>query len=197
MKNMSKHDHHTVHRLQTAGWRRSRTDSRWQLRASGAGFTVIECLIGLAISAILLAAVAVSFNASVMNYGENEQMYQTINGARQALTRMTSQLRTGYTVDWSTADNRCDFFTAADEYISYVFNATDGKLYLVTNSTGHQYVLCNNVTAATFIKTPMDGGFNRDNARDCKSVQISLTVRTGDFERTLSAAAVIRKNLPF
>lgn len=187
---MSKQDHRTVRKPQTAERRRSRTDSRRQLRASGAGFTIIECLIGLAISAILLAAVAAAFNASVINYGENEQMYQTINSARQALARMTSQLRTGHTVDPNAADNRCNFFTATNEDTSYLFNSADQRLYLITNSSGNQYVLCNNVTAATFTKTPTGDG-------DCKSVQISLTVRTGDFQRTLSAAAVIRRNLPF
>jgi prepilin-type N-terminal cleavage/methylation domain-containing protein len=155
------------------------------------GFTIVECLISLAITAILLTAVATAFNASVINYGENEQMSKTINNARQALTRMTSQLRTGHTVDPAAAANRCNFFTASNEDISYLYNSVDGRLYLVTNSNGNQYVLCNNVTAATFTKVPTDDGL------DCKSVQISLTVRAGDFQRTLAAAAVIRRNLPF
>ncbi len=153
------------------------------------GFTVVECLIGLAISAILLTALATAFQASLVNYGENEQMYETLNNARQALTRMTSQLRTGHTVDPAAALNRCNFFTAANEDISYLF--TNGKLYLITNSNGRQYVLCDNVTAATFTKTPTDNGM------DCKSVEISLTVQSGDFKRTLAAAAAVRRNLPF
>jgi prepilin-type N-terminal cleavage/methylation domain-containing protein len=187
---MSTQDH-PVCRVQIRDRRRSPADSRRQPRAYWAGFTIVECLIGLAISAILLTAVAVAFNASVINYGENEQMYQTINNTRQALTRMTSQLRTGHTIDPSAAANRCNFFTATNEDISYLFNSTDRKLYLITNSDGHQYVLCSNVTAATFTKTPTDDGM------DCKSVQISLTVCTGDFQRTLAAAAVIRRNLAF
>ncbi len=150
---------------------------------------MVECLLGLAISAVLLAAVAVAFNASVVNYRENEQMYQTINYARQALTRMTSQLRTGYAVDSAAPANRCNFFTSADEDTSYEFRSADKKLYLITNANARQYVLCDNVTAATFSKTPTDNG------QDCKSVQISLTVRSGDFQRTLCAAAVIRRNL--
>jgi prepilin-type N-terminal cleavage/methylation domain-containing protein len=164
------------------------------------GFTIVECLISLAISAILLTALAVAFNAAVMNYRENEQMYQTINNARQALTRMTSQLRTAspdptlephWAVDPLEPDNRCTFHTPANESITYEFRSADGKLYLKTNADGHEYVLCNNVTAATFTKTPTTS----PPLGDCKSVQISLTVRTGDYERTLAAAAVIRKNL--
>jgi len=160
------------------------------------GFTIVECLLGLAISAVLLTAVAFAFNASIVNYRENEQMYQTINYARQALTRMTSQLRTGYWVEWLEPDNRCRFTTSQDQDITYEFRSADQKLYLITNNNGRQYVLCDNVTAATFTKTQTDGGLDPEgNYHDCKSVQISLTVRTGDFQRTLCAAAVIRRNL--
>jgi hypothetical protein len=141
---------------------------------------------------MLLTALATAFYASVVNYGENEQMYQTINNARQALTRMTSQIRTGNKVEPLDPNNRCSFRTAADEDITYLFDAIAGKLYLVTNSNGRQYVLCDNVTAATFTKTPTDGAID-----DCKSVQISLTVRAGDFQRTLAAAAVVRRNVAF
>lgn len=156
----------------------------------------MECLISLAISAVLLTAVAVAFNASVVNYRENEKMYTTINNARQALTRMTAQLRTGHTVLPSDPNNRCSFFTASDEDITYEFRdathadpACRNKLYLITNSNNNEYVLCDNVTAATFIKMPTDDGM------DCKSVQMSMTVQDGSFQRTLSAAAVVRRNI--
>ena len=59
----------------------------------GRGFTLIECLMGLAISAILLVAVAVAFNASLTNYRENEDMFWAMNNARQALMRMTNEIR--------------------------------------------------------------------------------------------------------
>ena len=152
-----------------------------------------ECLVALAISAVLLAAVAVAFNASVINYRENEKMYQTMNNARQALTRMTNQLRTGYAVDPNAATNRCSFFTAQNENLTYEFRSTDDTLYLITNDSGNEYVLCDDVTAATFTKTPV----LTESGWDCKSVQISLTVTDGTFERTLAAAAVIRRNLSF
>lgn len=153
------------------------------------GFTLAECLIALAISAMLLAAIAVAFNASLINYEENEQLFQAVNGARQALARMTSQLRTGSCVDPSAPSNECSFFTSANEDITYEFRSADGKLYLITNSDGNEYVLCDNVSGVTFTKTPTS-----DNS-DCKSVQILLKVQCGDGERTLSAAAAVRKNL--
>lgn len=152
------------------------------------GFTIIECLVGLAIAAILMVALGVAFDASVTNYRENEQMFLTINSARQALTRVTSQLRTGHWVDPNAPAYRCSFFTDANENLTYEFRSADQKLYLITNADGHTYTLCDNVTAAAFTKTP-------DGHGDCKSVQISLTVQNGGRQRGLAAAAVIRRNL--
>ena len=160
--------------------------SSWKRRV---GFTLAECLIALALSAMLLTAIAVAFNASLINYEANEEIFRTVNNARQALTRMTSELRTGHWVDPGAAGNECSFFTSADENITYEFRSADNKLYLITNSDGSEYILCDDVTSATFTKTPTTDG------TDCKSVQMLLTVQCGDTERTLSAAAVIRRNL--
>lgn len=161
------------------------------------GFTLVELLISLVIVGMLLSAVAVVLSASVINYRENEQVYRSINNARQALERMTSELRTaGYDVNGvfaaadPTAPNyQCNLLTASGQDITYEYRSADNKLYLITNSDGNEYVLCDNVTNASFIKTPTDDG------TDVKSVRISLSVQSGDHESTLSAAAVIRKNL--
>jgi len=169
-------------------------NSKFEIRNSGrrpsrTGFTIVELLLVLVISSILLAAVAVAFNASVINYQENEDIFKTINNARQALFRITSQLRTGYWVDPNAPNNECSFFTADGQNITYQYRSAENKLYLITNSDSQEYVLCENVMSMSFIKNPMDDG------SDCKSVQISITVQSGDMQRKLSAAVVIRKNL--
>lgn len=166
------------------------------------GFTIVECLVGLAISAILLAAVATAFNASLTNYRENERMYTTMNNARQALTRMTSEIRTAGYMDTSgptptywgvvhslTPSSQCELFLPNHERIRYEFRGTNQKLFLVKVATNESYVLCDRVTNATFTTTS-------DNAEDATSVQISLTVADGTFARTLSAAAVVRRTPP-
>jgi prepilin-type N-terminal cleavage/methylation domain-containing protein len=165
-------------------------------------FTIAELLIVLAISGILLAAVAVAFNAAIINYSENEDIFKTINSARQALSRMTSQIRTaGYqdpNYGWlgvvydSLDNNRCELYTPEGDHIIYEFrDATDedypNTLLLITDDS--EYVLCDNVTDATFTKT------QASDPLDAKSVQISMTVQSGNLQRTLSAAAVIRRNL--
>jgi prepilin-type N-terminal cleavage/methylation domain-containing protein len=157
------------------------------------GFTIVELLLALAIGAMLLVAVAVAFNASAMNYQENEAIFKTVNNARQALLRMTSQLRTADSVDLAAPGNQCNFFTgdATPEQLTYEFRDADDDTYpktLLLITSGNAYVLCDNVTAATFTKAPTSDG-------NCKSVQISMTVEHGDLQRTVSAAAVIRRNL--
>lgn len=159
-----------------------------QKKRKSDAFTLVELLLGLAIMAVLLVAVAAALNASAMNYKTNEDIYKAMNGARQALTRMTSQLRTANgPFDLNAPDTQCSFFTATNEDITYEFRSADNKLYLITNVNGNEYVLCDNVTAATFTKT--------DDGTKCKSVQISLTVTVGSVSQSLSAASVIRRNL--
>ena len=158
-------------------------------RLSKSGFTIAEVLIVLAITGILLTAVAVAFNASIINYRQNEQMFKTINNARQALCRITTQLRTGHAVEPNAPNNECSFRTADGSDITYQYSSADNKIYLITNSNGHKYVLCENVNSMSFIKTRTADGL------DCKSVQISMTVQGGNIQRTLSAASVIRRNL--
>jgi len=155
------------------------------------GFSLAELLLALAITAILLTAVAIAFNASVINYSENEDIFRTINNARQALSRITSQIRTADAVDPNPAANRCSLITANGDDITYQYNSGDKKLYLIDNTSGNGYTLCDNVTAMTFTKNIAIKG----SLTYVKSVQISITVASGDAQRTVSAAAVVRRNL--
>lgn len=147
------------------------------------GFTLVELLISLVIVGLLLAALTMALNASIVNYTENEKIYQGINTARQALVRMTSELRTARFVEPTDPENLCRFRNAAGNNITYEYRPADNKLYL------NEYTLCDKVSAATFTKTPTADG------TDCKSVQIILTVQSGNYEQKLAAAAVVRKAL--
>ena len=160
---------------------------------AAAGFSIVELLLALAMMSLLLAAVAVAFNASVVNYRANEDIYQTINRARQALSRITTQLRTATAVEPNSPSNTCSLITSDGQNITYYFNSSDNKLYLITNdiSSDPDYVLCDNVTAMTFTKETA----TEDSLIYVKSVQISMTVNVGGVQRTLPAAAVIRRNL--
>jgi len=153
------------------------------------GFTLVELLVALAITAILLTAVALAFNASVINYRENEDIFKAINSARQTLFRITSQLRTATAVDPAAPANECSMITAAGEDITYRYDNTERVLYLIT--TDGDYVLCSNVNSVTFTKDV----FVEDAVTKVKSVQIAISVASDGVEKKLAAAAVVRRNL--
>lgn len=154
------------------------------------GFTIVELLIALVITAIVLTAVAVAFNASVINYRENENIFNTINNPRQALIQMTTQLRNAYAVDHTAPANECSFIKVfGGDSFTFRYVSSDQKIYLVDSTGSH--TLCDNVTAATFTKTCT----TEDSVTYVKSVQISITVEINGSARTVSAATAIRKNL--
>jgi len=157
------------------------------------GFTIVELLVALAIASILLATVATAFNASIINYRQNEEMFKVINSARQSLFRLTSQLRTADAVDPTSPVNECTLITAGGDDITYRYNNADNKLYLITNDdlSDPDYVLCDNVTAMTFTKDTVI----IESIEKVRSVQVSITVACGNVQKKISAAAVIRRNL--
>jgi len=162
-------------------------------RRKSEGFTLVELLLGLAITAVLLVAVAVALNASAINYSANEDIFKAMNNARQGLARMTTQIRTANAVDGNAPADRCTLITSSGENITFRYNSGDNKLYLITNDNlgDSDYVLCDNVTGATFTKDTA----TVDSVTFVKSVQMSLTVQGGDVSQNLSAAAVVRRNL--
>ena len=161
---------------------------RWKYET---GFTIVELLLALAIASILLAAVATAFNASIINYRENEDIFKAINSARGALLRITTQLRTADAVDTTSPANECTLITAGGDDVTYQYNNGDNKLYLIDNLSGSSYVLCDNVTAMSFAKDTVI----IESIEKVRSVQVSITVTRGNAQRKISAAAVIRRNL--
>lgn len=156
------------------------------------GFSLAELLIAMVITAMLMVAITFALSASMMSYRTNEDLFKAVNSARQAVYRITTQLRTATAVDPNGPANECTFITAGGDNITYEYRNADGKLYLITNSNSQEYVLCENVTAMTFTRETRvdDEGFTY-----VASVQVSMTVQVGDVERKVSAAAVIRRNL--
>jgi prepilin-type N-terminal cleavage/methylation domain-containing protein len=153
------------------------------------GFTIAEMLMALMITGMLLAAIAVAFNASMKNFKDNREIFYAANKARQALTQMVPRIRTGAAFNTSSPSNECNFYENGDptKHIIYHYNSSDKKLYLYAG--GETLVLCDSVTALTFTKH-MGGS-----PPDANSVIISLTVAEGSTSQTFSTAVAIRKNL--
>jgi prepilin-type N-terminal cleavage/methylation domain-containing protein len=158
---------------------------------SKGGFTLIETLIAVALLAMLMAAVGVAVHASAMNYKTNRNIFKAMNTARQAMTRITSDLRTSRgEVSDTDPSTQCSFFTADGRDITYRFNSADNTLYMDINSgpSAGSYVLCRNVTAMTFTRAPATGD-------PVRNVRISITVTVAGTSQTVASAAVIRRNM--
>jgi hypothetical protein len=143
---------------------------------------------------MLLAAVALAFNASAVNYSENEAMFKAMNTARQALLRITTEIRTAQSValmPGGDPDNsQCSMITADSRNVTYRYNSGDTTLYLDDNTTSSSYVLCTNVTAMTFVRVTVP-----DDPAAIRNVRISMTVSVDSLSQTLATAAVVRRNL--
>ncbi len=157
------------------------------IKHSGRGFTAAEMLVALMITGLILAAIAVAFNASAKNYTDNREIFYAANKARQALTQMVPRIRTGQGFNSASPSNECNFYDSANQHLIYHYNSGDKKLYLYAG--GETQVMCDNVAALTF--TPHFGG----SPLDANSVIISITVAEGSTSQTFSTAVAIRKNL--
>ena len=156
------------------------------------GFTLVEILISLVVLGLLMAAVAVAFNASAVNYAANEDMFQAISTARQAMMRITSDLRTAWPVEISEPANQCSMITADNRDITYQYDSANNILNLVVNTGANAgtYVLCRNVTAMTFDRTTVSGDPTK-----VRNVRLSITVTVDSQSQKVASAAVIRRNM--
>ena len=93
----------------------------------------MELMIAMAITALLMVAVAAAFNASIINYQENEDIFKAVNTARQALVRITAQLRTAQAVATTEANNQCSLVTVDGSNITYRYDSSNNSLYLDDN----------------------------------------------------------------
>ena len=141
----------------------------------------------------------VAFNASTTNYTANEDMFQAISTARQAMMRITSDLRTATAVADAEPATQCSLRgedrDAATENrdVTYQFDPGTNTLNLIVNEgpAPGTYVLCRNVTGMTFDRTIVPGS----NPVAVKSVVITMTVTVDGKSQTVSSAALIRRNL--
>ena len=183
-----------------------------------AGFTMVEVLISLTILATLMAAVAFAFDASVTNFQQNKGIYETVNRGRQALLRITNDLRTASEValidnfedDASLIqdpDNSQIGLLTKDGFMWYIHadkhpeGTPDGikdTLCLEKDGDPELHTLCGNVTEVAFDRREelIDLGGTVGNIWLVRDVRITLTVtdETGKISKTLAAATLIRKN---
>ncbi|HOK66193.1 MAG TPA: prepilin-type N-terminal cleavage/methylation domain-containing protein [Anaerohalosphaeraceae bacterium] len=166
------------------------------LRSVPNGFTMIEVLISMTILAVLMAAVAVAFDASMKNYKDNEGLAKQMNIARAALLRITNDIRTARGIVADADNTQCSIDKNGDGEadITYRFDGNQKVLYLDVYSAGStsSYVLCKNIAGMTFTRAMVPG-----QPTLVRNVRITMTITddAGQMAKKLVAAAVVRRNL--
>ena len=163
------------------------------MRNGQRGYTLIELLAGVFLSAILLAALYSVLFSQQKAFSAQEQVAEMNQNIRAALDLMTREIRlAGYKTSTSTfdgiatatsdsirilADLNQDGDTADDnEDVSYTYNA--GALQICRNGVG--LPVADNITSLSLLYTLKDGTTTSApaNLADIRKVNISITART-------------------
>lgn len=159
-----------------------------------AGLGLIEAVISLAITAMLLGAVAAAFSAASSSIEINDQFFTASQGARVGMNQVLSAIRRAQSLAVTT--NRVDMITYDGKDRSYIYDSTTQILRLVTNDilTDPDYTVARNVTSFAFAAdTYVDGGGISHVSR----VSIDLLVQVGNNQIGLSGSAAPRREVVY
>jgi prepilin-type N-terminal cleavage/methylation domain-containing protein len=160
------------------------------------GLSIIELLISLAISALLLTAVAVAFSASSQVIEHNDQFFRASQAARVSMNQLLTQIRRCTTIDVANSKT-INLLTDNGADISFVYddsatNVEDKVLKLITNDVAADpdYTLASNISALAFTEdTAQDANGTTYTVR----VAITITVEVGGNQVRLSGSAAPRR----
>jgi len=166
-------------------------DRSWMGKKNG--FTLIELMAGILISAIILAGLYSVFFSQQKAFSAQEQVAEMNQNLRAALDLMTREIRLAGYKTWTSsfdgiatatsdsirilADLNQDGDTADDnEDVSYTYNA--GALQICRNGVG--LPVADNITSLSLLYTLKDGTTTSApaNLADIRKVNISITART-------------------
>ena len=159
------------------------------------GLSLVEVMVSLAIAATLLTAAAAAFNASSQVVQENDEFFRATQAARISLNQMLTQVRRGR-VPLAAGGQALRLTTAADEDVTYRYLPANQRLVLITNADGTDpdYTLASNVS---FMTIDVEAGKNAIGADCVARVSVTIRVRVGSNEVTLTGAAAPRRNLQY
>ncbi|MDD4889877.1 MAG: hypothetical protein PHU85_08080 [Phycisphaerae bacterium] len=163
-------------------------------RRARLGICLVEMLISLAITAVLLLAVGIAFNASFANYAENQEIVDSLQGSRLLMHRIMTQARRSTYLNVTSSGRRVQIETPDDDYqYIYVYvPATQTVELSRMNLASLQTEALGVVDHVTDFAIP-SAQWVENPAR----LTISMTVRAGENDSTLSASAVPRSTIEF
>ena len=169
-------------------------------RRRSAGLSLVEILVALAITAMLLTATAMAFDAALRSYQANHDMAMTSIAVRNSLYQMCAAIRSAWNDDInsivvSTDGSQCSLVDANGQNLIYRYDANMNQLQVNVNYGADWYVFIDNVepiiTGDKIITAvaPFGTGFPPGTLG---RIDIRFKVRSGGESRTVSASAVPR-----
>lgn len=161
------------------------------LKKHDAGFTLLELLVALAISAIIIGVITVTFNTQKKSYDVQAQITEMIQMSRAAMDLMTREIRmagydptdahfNGLLTDSSNLQIFSDLNGDGDtgdenEAITYSYNAADLRIDRETG--GSTQLLAENMQGFDFTCYKSDGS-ETIVSDEIRKIQITLTARS-------------------
>ena len=155
------------------------------------GFTLMEVLIGLAVLAMLMAAIGAAVHSSLQSYTENEKSLALTQAARAVLDRMMREVRTAADVDSTTHTLTIDEDGTGQNVVEYQFYP--GSFYYTQTAGGqtNTYPLLaygDDVTVTDFSVLREDSAEG-----DPLSVTVRLTLAMRDRTFAMTATSAVRR----
>lgn len=167
-------------------------------KKSRKGFSLVELLIAVAMTAVLISAVAAGLNAAIISYNENDKASSTMQAARSILSRLSDEIRAADTVD------------ATASTVSIIPAQNDQGLTLLEYSLQNgALVLGRTIHGVLTTQTLLDGtgdvqlagfgissvaGQDSEGLACTKSVTARLSLRIGMRTLDMTASASPRRN---
>lgn len=169
---------------------------------AGKAFTLPEILIGIALSAILLAAVGTAMHGSLTNHAENTKITAVTQAARFALNRITRDIRTAAAVDEYAGTTVIRIVPPYDgsgiQQVQYEYDAdTRSLLYRVTTSgstTTHTLFGGQDDVAVKSFSAVYERGKDAQGLDCAKSVTLRLEFEIEHQVFAVTASAAPRRN---
>lgn len=170
------------------------TFSTRRIRGVG-GFTLVEMMVSMAISLVVLAAIAGTFTVQTRQNSAEEQIGQMQQNVRGALDLMIREIQmAGYKpaggsfngIETSTSTTlriKLDLNSSGDETdeatddISYSFDSSTGLITRTLNNTGSSATVADNITAFSFTYLDANGASTTTNTA-VRKITINITART-------------------
>ncbi len=165
------------------------------------GLSLVEILVALAITALLLTATAMAFEAAMNSYTTNHDLSMVSISTRNVLHQMCANIRSswndpvaGKPTTVTTDGTECTFTNQSGDEITYAYNAAQHSLEVNINNGADWFTLVDNV----YPVTAGDHIFTLTNPEDAENfpvgtagrVEIRFKVVQNDVSRTVSSAAV-------